>query len=63
MLDPNIEYVKNADGDVEIYPVMQWNVQNYGPGVFVQLSFASTPQELEEGILGTVQLNVGQSLR
>jgi hypothetical protein len=53
-----VKYLRNADGQISMMPLIGWHVENFGYGMMTQLQFAETPEDLEQGILGVVQLAV-----
>ena len=52
------QYLRNEKGEISMMPLIRWNIDKFDVGIFAQLQFAETPEDLAEGMLGTVQLAI-----
>lgn len=52
------QYLRNEKGEISMMPLIGWNIDKFDVGIFAQLQFAETPEDLAKGELGVVQLAI-----
>jgi hypothetical protein len=50
--------LRNEKGQVSMMPLVHCMMDDFGEGIFAQLQFAPTPESLQTGELGVVQLAI-----